>query len=629
MKIVKKGMVGLAIGALGVVFGDIGTSPLYALQAVFGPLGFHIALTPASVQGVVSLVIWAITLVVSIKYIGFIMRADNAGEGGIMALVALIKASSLRRQAKWVFVILGLAGVALFYGDSVITPAISVLSAVEGVKTITPEIAEWVVPATVVIISGLFWIQKYGTAWIGRLFGPIMLLWFVVIGVGGGWQIIQHPAILWVLSPTTALHFFATYPAVGFIVMGAVVLAITGAEALYADMGHFGRAPIARAWFFVVFPALLLCYMGQGALLLEHANAATNPFMYLFPEAIRIPVILLATMATLIASQSVISGAFSLTRQAIQLDFLPKMLIRFTSERKSGQIYIPSINVLLYILVIVLVIGFGSSALLANAYGIAVSGTLLMDTILFIVILRRLWKQSIWNIVLAVALFISVDTLFLISNLFKIRDGGWIPLLIATVAFIVMTTWARARQIVAKKRQVLEGDLQEYVDVIHSMKPSLRRIPGRAVYISHHPRRAPLALHTAVEELGELHEKVVIVSVNVRNAAHVPEEKRAMFDGLKYNDGISYLELSYGFHDSPNIPRALGLARHLSSELEFDVSDTVYFVSLSRVALTKRHILAWWRKRLYDAMDRNTMSTSDYYRLPVERTIEIRSLIKL
>jgi len=629
MKAAKKGMLGLAIGALGVVFGDIGTSPLYALQAIFGPLGFHVAVTPETVQGIVSLVIWAITLVVSIKYVGFVMRADNAGEGGIMALVALVKTGIMKPQTKWMFIILGLAGVALFYGDSVITPAISVLAAVEGVKTITPQVGEWIVPVTVVIISVLFWIQKYGTAWIGRLFGPIMFVWFIVMALGGGWQVVQHPTILWALSPLTALHFFVAYPAIGFIVMGAVVLAITGAEALYADMGHFGRTPIARAWFFVVFPALLLCYMGQGSLLLEHGYAAANPFMYLFPEAIRVPVIVLAMTATLIASQSVISGAFSLTRQAIQLDFLPKMLVRFTSEQKSGQIYMPFVNALLYVLVVLLVISFGSSALLANAYGIAVSGTLLMDTILFVVILRRLWKRPIRDVILAVAVFISVDVLFVLSNLFKIRDGGWAPLLVAFVVFVVMTTWTRGKRIVTRKRQLLEGDLQEYIEIIHAMKPPLRRISGRAVYISHHPRRAPLALHAAVEELHELHEKVVVISVNVTNAAHVPEEKRATFDGLKYDDGISYLELSYGFHDTPNIPRALTKVRHLSSELEFNADDAVYFVSLSRVALTKRHILAWWRKRLYDAMDRNTMSVSDYYRLPVERTIEIRSLIKL
>jgi len=629
MKAVKKGIMGLAIGALGVVFGDIGTSPLYAFHAIFGPLGYHLPITTQTVMGIVSLVLWAVTLVVSIKYILFIMRADNAGEGGIMALVALLKSSKMKRSYKWFFIFLGLTGVSLFYGDSMITPAISVLSAVEGVKTITPGVGNLIVPITLVVLSALFWIQKYGTAWIGRLFGPVMLLWFLVIALGGGWQVAQHPGILLALSPTTAAQFFIAQPAIGFIVMGAVVLAITGAEALYADMGHFGRRPIARAWFFVVFPALLLCYMGQGALLLHSSEAAGNPFMFLFPETIRIPVVILATVATLIASQSVISGAFSLTRQAIQLDFLPKMLVRFTSAHESGQIYMPFINAVLYVMVALLVITFGSSASLANAYGIAVSGTLLVDTTLFIVILRRMWRRPLWNIVLAVGVFVSVDMLFVTSNLFKITSGGWFPLLVATIIFVIITTWTRARRIVAKKRQLLEGPLQDYVDIIHAMKPPLTRIPGRAVYISHHPRRAPLALHTAVEELRELHEKVVIISVNTTNMAHVPEEERAVFDGLKYDDGISYLELSYGFHDLPNIPRALKEARHMSSELDFDASDAVYFVSLSRATLTKRHILARWRKKLYDAMDRNAMSASDYYKLPVERTVEIRSLIKL
>jgi KUP system potassium uptake protein len=629
MSKIKKGMVGLAIGALGVVFGDIGTSPLYALSAVFGKAGFHLTINEANVFGIISLVIWAIALVVSIKYIGFVMRADNEGEGGIIALVAKVSGSTLQTHYKWGFLALGLVGVALFYGDSTITPAISVLSAVEGLKVVAPSLASFIIPVTLVILTFLFALQKYGTGLIGRLFGPVMLLWFCVIALGGGWQVLQHPDILMALSPLTAIHFFITQPFIAFIAMGAVVLAITGAEALYADMGHFGRPPIARAWFFIVFPSLILCYMGEGALLLHEPLATTSPLVLLYPELFRIPIVLLATVATVIASQSVISGAFSLTRQAVQLNLLPKMTVRHTSLREGGQIYLPLVNTILFVIVSLLVIFFGSSANMTNAYGIAVSGALAVDTVLYLVVMRSLWHKSIRRTIIVGLAFIPLDLLFVTSNLPKIAKGGWFPILIGAFIFILIDTWRKGQQKVAKKRKEMEGSLQSFIDTVHTQKPAVPRIPGTAIYIGHHPNQTPLALHATFEDLHELHEKVVIVSVQVTSASHVPQSERARFDSLSYDDGISHVSLSFGFHDSLNIPEALKSVRHLDTELDFNYEEASYFVSLGRVVSTKRHNLRRWQKGLYSLMDRNALSPSDYYKLPIERTVEMRSLITL
>jgi KUP system potassium uptake protein len=626
----RKGAAALAVGALGVVFGDIGTSPLYALHAVFGPVGQHLAINRTNVYGVISLVVWSVTLVVSVKFVGFIMRADNKGEGGIMALVSLIKSSGLARRRTLLFMLLGLVGVALFYGDSAITPAISVLSAVEGLKVVAPSLNSLVLPITFVILASLFWIQKYGTGFIGRLFGPVMLVWFGVIALGGGWQIWQHPGSLIALSPISAITFFARQPLVAFVAMAAVILAITGAEALYADMGHFGRPPIARAWFWVVFPALTLCYVGQGALLLAHPAATANPFVLLFPEVTRFSVVILATLATLIASQSVISGAFSLTHQAVQLDFLPKLLVRHTSSREIGQIYVPFVNLALFVVVTVLVFAFGSSIKLAGAYGVAVSGTLAIDTILFLVITRAVWRKPVRYVVVMAGIFLPVDLLFVTSNLSKIRHGGWFPIALAAAIFLLIDTWRRGQAVIKQERKILEGPLQVFVDRIRAMKPPLKRIPGQAVYISHHPDRAPLALHATVDELHELSQKVVLVTVEITDSAHVPETERAVFDNLRYkDDGISHLTLYYGFHDPPNIPRALADLRHTSPELNFDPEAAAYFISLSKVVRTSRRNLSGWRKSLYSLMARNALSTTDYYKLPVERTLEMRSLIKL
>ncbi len=635
MRKTHKAIAGLTVGALGVVFGDIGTSPLYALQAVFGHSGQRLPVTETNVYGIISLVIWTVILVVSVKYVGFIMRVNNKGEGGIMALVALlhgnrqVKSSHQTIWHKSFFILLGIVGVALFYGDSTITPAISVLAAVEGLKTVSTDFNNLVLPLTLALLAFLFWMQQYGTAVIGKLFGPVMLTWFGVIGIAGGWHVWQHPAALITLSPLTAIDFVVGWPLIAFIALTAVVLAITGAEALYADMGHFGRPPIARAWFLVVFPSLALCYMGQGAVMLHNPQAVSAPFMALFPDAIRIEVVVLATAAALIASQSVISGAFSLTRQAIQLDFLPKMRVVHTNVHEIGQIYIPFINMLMFVAVVLLVVVFGSSARLAGAFGIAVSGTLAIDTILFLMVAYSLLHKSRAFVATLAVIFVSIDILFVAANISKIPDGGWFPVILSTLAFLVINTWTRGQSIVTAERRALEGPLQDFINRVHTAKPPINRIPGCAVYIGHHADLAPLALHTAVEKLHELHEKVVIVSVRITTDAHVPEDKRAVFDNLAYDDGISHLSLSYGFHDAPNIPRTLRSSRHLSPELDFDVDSASYFISLSKVVPGTRHNLARWRKTLYTMMARNALSTSDYYRLPIERTIEMRSLIEL
>ncbi len=628
MRGTNKARLALVVGAVGVVFGDIGTSPLYAVNAIFGPVGRRVAITPTNIYGIISLILWSVFIVVSLKYVLLIMRADNRGEGGIMALVSILKGSLMQPRTKWLFITLGLVGMALFYGDSAITPAISVLSAVEGIKIVAPDLAHYVVPATIVILVALFWLQQYGTGVIGKLFGPVMVLWFVTIGLGGLHQVWLHPGVLQSLSPLTAAGFFIRHFAVAFLAMTAVVLAITGAEALYADMGHFGRPPIARAWFFLVFPALLLCYMGQGALLLHQPGTVSSPLYYLFPEQLRVSIILLATAATLIASQAVISGAFSITRQAVHLDFLPRLLVRHTSSREAGQIYMPFINFSLFVVVILLVLLFGSSLKLAGAYGVAVSGTLAVDSLLFLAILRGKWQKSPGLVALLAAVLLPFDAVFVSANTTKIAHGGWIPLLIALVVFAVVTTWQKGDKIIVKERQEMEGTLNELARRIHADK-SLHRFSDQAVYISHHPNYAPLVLRETIEELHELPDKVLIVSVLVTNEAHVPEAERAAFDALGYLDGVSHLKLRFGFHDTIDIPKTLRAVRGLSPELELDLSETSYYISLYKVVITKRHNLARWRKQLYALMSRNSLSHGDYYHLPLDRTLEVSALIKL
>jgi KUP system potassium uptake protein len=625
------GMAVLALGALGVVFGDIGTSPLYALQTVFSSDHQAVKPTEGDVFGVISLVFWSITLIVSIEFVLFIMRADNDGEGGILALIALIEGVTLRRaRLKAVLIALGMFGVALFYGDGIITPAISVLSAVEGVKVAVPSLESLVLPITIAVLTGLFAIQRFGTHVIGRVFGPVMVVWFAVIAAAGLARVAAHPAILKALLPTYGIEFFGHHPGIAFISLGAIVLTITGAEALYADMGHFGRAPISRAWFFVVFPALTLNYMGQGSLILGTPSAIDNPFFLLIPHWGRIPMVVLATVATVIASQSVISGAFSVTRQAVQLGFLPRLTIRHTSAREIGQVYVPAVNWFLLAAVVALVLGFESSTRLASAYGIAVTGTITVDTLLFLVVARALWRKPGWLIALGAAVFFTVDLAFLGANLTKAAHGGWFPLSVGVAMFTILSTWKRGSETVQAARVEEEGTLRSFVEELRAMDPPVARVPGTAVYLNARRETTPLALRAGVEHSRAVHEAVVIISIETTKAPYVDESERLVVDNLGYeDDGISHLTARFGFQDIPNVPRLLELAEETGLECDIDVAGAVYFLSQISITPTAAPGMAGWRKRLFVAMARNAASPVDYFQLPGERTVTLGSQIEL
>jgi KUP system potassium uptake protein len=622
----------LTLGALGVVFGDIGTSPLYALQTVFSADHHAIAPSSQNVYGVISLVFWSITLVVSVKYVSFIMRADNEGEGGIMALISLVQGVSLKgRMTKWWLVALGIFGASLFYGDGMITPAISVLSAVEGLKVAAPSVEHLVLAITVTIITLLFAIQRFGTAAVGRLFGPVMAIWFTVIAVAGVGKIVAHAAILKALSPSHAVQFFADHPGRAFIGLGSVVLAVTGAEALYADMGHFGRSPIRRAWFFLVFPALTLNYLGQGALILASRKSATNPFYLLIPHSLQIPMVVLATVATVIASQSVISGAFSVTRQAVQLGFLPRLTIRHTSEAEEGQIYAPGVNNVLFVGVVAIVLGFGSSTALASAYGTAVTGTFLTTTVLFFVVVHKLWKRPLWITLAGAAVFLTIDVAFFAANLPKVPHGGWLPLGIAIAAFTVLITWQRGRTIVTRNRVEEEGPLRTFVDEVRECDPPVYRSPGTGVFLNANRETTPLALRELFDHTRTLPETVVIMSIETLRVPHVPEEEQVACDELGYgDDGISHVTARLGFQDDMNVPRLLRLAEKEGLESEIDLENPSYFLSqITIIPTDEADGLARWRKKLFVAISRNSASPVEYFQLPDERVVTMGSHIEL
>jgi KUP system potassium uptake protein len=624
------GAAALTLGALGVVFGDIGTSPLYALQTVFAADHHAVHPTPTTVYGVISLVFWTITIIVSIKYVTLIMRADNEGEGGIVALIAKVQAVTMGQgKRKHVLILLGVFGAALFYGDGMITPAISVLSAVEGMEVVSPSFEEWVVPITLAILTGLFAIQRFGTGAVGRAFGPVMAVWFSLLAVSGAVEVVQHPGILRALSPTYAIAFLGEHGGTAFIALGSVVLTVTGAEALYADMGHFGRAPIRRAWFILVFPALLLQYMGQGALILRDKDAIESPFFLLMPDWSRIPVVILATFATVIASQAVISGAFSVTRQAVQLGFLPRLTIRHTSRHEVGQVYAPAVNWGIFVAVVALVLGFRSSQHLASAYGIAVTGTLAIDTILFFVVVRVVFKRSLRVAVGGCALFLLVDLTYFAANLPKVAHGGWFPLLIAVVIFAVLTTWQRGREIVTRNRDELEGPLRAFVDEVHALDPPAYRPPRTAVFLNANRETTPLALRANFQHNTVLHANVVIVSVVVERVPHVRETQRVTIDDLGYaHDGIVHLTMAVGFQDSVDIPRTLRrAAKRLEGEV--DLADASYFISRMSIVLTRAPGMAMWRKKLFVAMSRNVSNPVAYFGLPDDRTVVMGSHVEI
>lgn len=621
----------LVLAALGIVFGDIGTSPLYALQTVFAIDGGAVRPTEGDVYGVISMMFWAVTLIVSTKYVGVLMRADNDGEGGVMALTALVRrlyADQAKRAGS--LVIVGILGVALFYGDSLITPAISVLSAVEGVEVVAPGLGHLVVPIAAVILTGLFAVQRFGTGKVGALFGPVTLLWFLALAAAGLRGIVAEPGVLKGLSPSYAVLFVVAHPFLAFVAMGAVVLVITGAEALYADMGHFGRMPILRAWFFVVFPALTLNYLGQASLILRQPTSVSNPFFLLLPDWGRIPMIVLATAATVIASQAVISGAFSLTRQAVQLGLLPPVMVRQTSEHEGGQIYLPGINGLLFAGVLVVMLTFQSSQRLATAYGVSVTGALVVDTILLLLVARVLWHWKAWQLVLGAVAFGLVEVLFLTANLSKVIHGGWLPLLIALVVFTVMTTWRRGREIVAANRREQEGNLEEFVDELYDC--GLHRVPGLAVFPHPGKETTPLALRANVRHNEVLHDAVIILTASSANVPHVPVRDRFSADDLGHEDDhIQHLSVKFGFSDSPDLPAALRDAQKagvLEAGID-DIDDASYFLSRGPVRRTGATGMARWRKALFLFLSHNAADPSAYFHLPVDRTVTLGSPVDL
>ncbi len=623
----------LAVGALGVVFGDIGTSPLYTVQTVFDPSDPHpVTVSHDTIFGVVSLIFWSVTIIVTVTYVLLVMRADNDGEGGIMALIALIRRRALPggSRAKAVLAALGIFGASLFFGDSMITPAISVLSAVEGVKVAAPSVSGLVIPITVAIIVVLFLVQRLGTGAVGRVFGPIMVVWFTVLGALGVRGIATHPVILEALSPSYAIGFLFAHFGTAFFSLTAVVLAVTGAEALYADMGHFGRPPVRRAWLLVVFPACILNYLGQGALILGHPASISNPFFLLAPGWARLPMVFLATVATVIASQAVISGAFSVVHQAGQLGYLPRLRIQYTSEELMGQIYVPWVNWLLLVAVLTLVLAFRTSAALAYAYGTAVTGTITITTLLFFYYARHRWRWPLWIVLAGGGVLIAIDLLFFAANLTKLTHGAWFPLLIGLIAFTIFTTWQRGRELVTLERVREEGPLPEFIAQLHAMKPPLHRVPGTAIFLNRGKATAPLALRANVEHNEILHEEVLILSIETMPAPHITDAERLQIDDLGYKDDrIIHVTARFGYMDQTNVPGLLPLIRDATTESPLDEDRLSYFVS--RIELVQGHApgMSRWRKRLFIATSRITADAAEYFRLPRERTVIMGSRIEL
>jgi KUP system potassium uptake protein len=613
----------LTVAAIGIVFGDIGTSPLYAIkESMAGP--HPLPIDQLHVMGVLSLIFWSLMMVVSAKYVMVIMRADNRGEGGSLALLALLAHAfeDNKRMARRVG-ILGLCAAALFYGDSVITPAISVLSAVEGLEVAGPGFADYIEPLTIGILLGLFIIQRHGTAVVGGLFGPVMVIWFLVLAGLGIHNIARMPEVLWALSPHHAVQFFLAEKVTGFLALGSVVLAVTGAEALYADMGHFGRFPIRLAWYGLVWPSLLLNYFGQGALLLSDPAAIENPFFRLVPQWATMPMVVLATAATIIASQAVISGAFSITRQAIQLGYLPRMEILHTSEKEMGQIYVPFVNWALMGAVILLVLGFKNSSNLAAAYGIAVTGTMFITTLLAAMVMRLMWGWRGKRVLAMVAVFLIIDGTFFLANVPKIPHGGWFPLALGGVVFLVLTTWAKGRK---RLRAAMDKDAIPMATVMDSLG-KLTRVQGTAVYLSGTAHGVPLALLHNVKHNQVLHERVVLMTIQVEELPFVPEERRVTTKDVA--DHIHRLVLHYGFMEIPNIPRALAHARQDQLGFFYEPSRTSYFVSRMIVTPRGQSGMAGWREQLFAWMVKNAATSMDFFRLPMNRVVELGANVEL
>jgi KUP system potassium uptake protein len=617
-----KQMAPLVIGAMGVVFGDIGTSPLYTLRQCF--TGQHgLPLTQANILGILSVIFWALTIVVTLKYVTLIMRADNRGEGGIMALTALVSSGLTNAKARWWLVGLGIFGAAMFYGDGMITPAISVLSAVEGLEVVAPALTPYVVPVTLVILVGLFSIQRHGTARVGVLFGPVMCLWFLTLAALGIMHIARDPTVLLALSPTYAVGFLTANPLAAFLSLGAVVLAVTGTEALYADMGHFGVRPIRRAWLWFVLPALVMNYFGQGALLIHDSSAINNPFFLLAPAWALLPLVVLATCATVIASQAVISGAFSLTRQAIQMGYCPRLTITHTSNRQIGQIYVPFINWTLLAAVMLLVAGFRTSSNLAAAYGIAVTLAMLIDSLLIYVVLTRLWR---WNRLAALCIAIpllAIDAAFLASNALKILDGGWFPIVIGAIVFTLLTTWKRGRSILHGRLMEETMPIDSFVQSIAAAPPP--RVSGTAVFLTNTPGRVPHALLHNLKHNKVLHERVVLLTMKTREIPVVAPAERVKIDDLGAN--FEQIEAYFGFTEDQDVPELLDECARCG--LSFDLMDTSFFVSRETLIPGPMPGMALWRERLFVSMSKNATKASEYFNVPTNRVVELGAQIEL
>ncbi len=620
------GLWGLTVGSIGVVYGDIGTSPLYALrEAVVAASGQnHEELTRGTVLGVVSLILWALIVVVTLKYVLILLRADNNGEGGTLTLMALASRAVGRiGRAAGVVALLGIVSAALFYGDAVITPALSVLSAVEGIDVATPAFHEFVVPLTVIILVVLFAFQSRGTAKVAALFGPITLIWFVAIAIPGLARIIEDPGILWALNPYYGVNFLVHHGIVGLFTLGAVFLAVTGAEALYADLGHFGRLPIQLAWFSLVLPALAINYLGQGALVYAHPEAITNPFFLLYPDWARIPMVVLATAATVIASQAVITGAYSLTSQAIQLGLLPRFEIRHTSAQQAGQIYMPRVNGLLLVGVLLLVALFRSSSALASAYGIAVTGTMVVTGIMAFVVMWRMWR---WSPIAAAALmlpFLVIDLTFLSANMLKVIEGGWVPLALGGVVMLVMYTWRRGSRLLFEKTRRLETPLDDLVRMLERKPP--QRVTGTAVFLTSDPKSAPTALLHSLKHYRVLHEKNIILSVETTHTPRVEPGKRVRIEPV----GSTFMRvlLRFGYMETPNIPKALGVARKLG--LQFDIMTTSFFLSRRALRPAPRSGMPRWQDRMFITLARSANDATDYFQIPTDRVVEVGTQVTI
>ncbi len=618
----RQAMPALTVAAIGVVFGDIGTSPLYALKEIFN--GHHpIPVTPDNILGVLSLVFWAIMIMVTIKYVLIIMRADNRGEGGSLALLSLvIENAKGNPRLTWVISLLGIFAAALFYGDSMITPAISVLSAVEGLEIITPDLKPYVVPITLVILTGLFFIQKHGTGAVGMLFGPVMVCWFAILGVLGAIEIAQYPSVLAALSPLYAIDFVVAHPRLSFLALGSVILAVTGGEALYTDMGHFGRPPIRLAWFGFVMPALVLNYFGQGALLLNEPTAIESPFFHLGPSWALIPMVVLATLATVIASQAVISGAFSVARQAVQMGLLPRMQIIHTSGREEGQIYVPFTNWTLYLAVVALVVGFQNSSNLAAAYGIAVTTTMLIDTVLVAFVMVLLWRWNLMLVALVVGSLLVVDIAFFSANIIKIPEGGWFPIAMALVSFTVLTTWRRGRRLLLDEMARQTFPLVDFLATIGDVY----RIHGTSIFMTSAKEGVPSALLHNLKHNQVLHERVVLLTVQTANTPFVNDLDRIYLHRL--DEGFIRVIVRYGFMEDPDVPAALEQCARFGET--FDMMETTFYVARETVIprIPGRDI-APWRARLFALMSKNATSATDFFKIPTNRVVELGTQLVL